>query len=113
LREDGSATHPIKHAIFQPGEIIRHRLFSYRGAIFDIDPDCNLSDEWYAAMARSCPPKDDPWYHVLVDGQHHTTYVEERNLEAEPDPAPVHHPEVSARFGKFESGRYRIARNAN
>ena len=63
-------------AKFQPGQIVHHRLFDYLGVIFDIDPDFRGTDEWYEHVARSRPPRDEPWYHVLVHDAEHTTYYE-------------------------------------
>ena len=60
-------------AKFAIGELIHHRLFDYRGVVFDVDPDFQGTEEWYTRVARSRPPKDQPWYHVLVDGAEHTT----------------------------------------
>jgi heat shock protein HspQ len=58
-------------ARLQVGQVVRHRLFDYRGVIYDVDPVFSLSEEWYEQMARSRPPKDQPWYHVLVDDDSH------------------------------------------
>ena len=57
-------------------------------------------------MARSQPPKERPWYHVLVDEATHTTYVAERNLEPDEEGGPVRHPGVATFFQRFEAGRY-------
>ena len=73
-----------REARFQVGLLVRHKLFDYRGVVFDADATFQASEEWYETMARSRPPKDEPWYHVLVHDAEHTTYVAERN----PRPAP-------------------------
>ena len=93
-------------ARFDPGDIVHHRLFDYRGVIFDVDPTFQGSDEWYEQHARSQPPKDRPWYHVLVHGATHTTYVAERNLEPDTNPVEVDHPLVGKLFTGLEQGRY-------
>ena len=93
-------------AKFSPGQLIRHRLFDYRGVVTDLDATFQLSEEWYEQVARSRPPKDQPWYHVLVDGSEQTTYVAERNLAADESGEPVRHPLVRELFGGFERGRY-------
>jgi heat shock protein HspQ len=95
------------------GQIVRHRLFDYRGVIYDVDPTFGLSEEWYEQMARSRPPKDQPWYHVLVDGAEHTTYVAERNLEPDRSSAPVRHPLLTELFSGMENGRYVMITKAN
>ena len=74
-----------RDALWSVGQVIRHRKFDYRGVIVDVDPTFSGTETWYDAVARSRPPKDRPWYHVLVDGQEHVTYVAERHIEADPD----------------------------
>ena len=91
---------------FAIGELIHHRLFGYRGVIVDVDPTFRASDEWYDTMARSRPPRDKPWYHVLVDGATHMTYVAERNLERDSTAQPIDHPMTGHFFAGFRDGRY-------
>ena len=55
-------------AQFSIGDLVYHKLFDYRGVVVDVDPRLMLSEEWYEAVARSRPPKDQPWYRVLVHG---------------------------------------------
>ncbi len=92
---------------FSVGQLIRHIRFGYRGVIFDVDPDFQGSNAWYEQVARSRPPKDQPWYHVLPDGSENTTYVAERNLDPEADPRPLEHPMLDELFMGFENGSYR------
>ncbi|MDH3690177.1 MAG: heat shock protein HspQ [Gammaproteobacteria bacterium] len=93
-------------AKFAIGQVVRHKLFDYRGAIVDADPVFLGTDEWYQEMAKSRPPKDRPWYHVLVDNADYQTYVAERNLESDPSPSPINHPLVSMVFTEFREGAY-------
>ena len=65
---------------FSVGDVVRHLRFKYRGVIVDVDAQFSGTEEWYEMMARSRPPKDRPWYHVLVHGADHSTYVAERHL---------------------------------
>ncbi len=95
-------------ARFSIGQVVQHELFGYRGVIVDIDPVCMASDEWYESMARSRPPKDQPWYHLLVDGATHRTYVAERNIEAESEAEAVSHPEVEGYFVGMVDGVYQL-----
>ena len=95
-----------KSAKFAIGQVVHHNRFDYRGVIFDVDWEFQLTDEWYDQVARSRPPKDKPWYHVLVDGSSQTTYVAERHLEAVPDPQPINHPLLDRLFSSFQDGRY-------
>ncbi len=100
-------------AKFGVGDLVHHRRFGYRGVVFDVDPTFQGTDEWYEEMARSRPPKDAPWYHVLVHEASHTTYVAERNLEPDDSDAPVRHPLVEHFFDEFDGGRYGRRRSLN
>ncbi len=93
-------------AKFSLGQIVHHRLFDYRGVIFDIDFEYQGSEEWYNTVARSRPPKNQPWYHVLVDNAEHETYVAERNLESSEIGEPIRHPCVALYFSRIEDGIY-------
>ncbi len=93
-------------ARFHIGQLVHHRLFDYRGVIVDADPVFCGSAAWYEQVARSRPPKDQPWYRVLVDGAEHETYVAERNLEADTSGQPIHHPMLGELFGDLTGGRY-------
>jgi heat shock protein HspQ len=93
-------------ARFHIGQLVHHKLFDYRGVVVDADPVFSGSDAWYDQVARSRPPKDEPWYRVLVHGSDHETYVAERNLENDATGEPVQHPLVGEFFGKLHDGRY-------
>ena len=95
-----------QRARFRVGQPIHHKRFDYRGVIVDVDPTFQGSDTWYRMMAKSKPPKDQPWYHVLVHGADHATYVAERNLEPDLTGEPIEHPELSVHFEGFEQGLY-------
>ncbi len=100
-------------ACFDVGEVVVHRLFNYRGVVYDIDPVFNLTDEWYETMARSKPPKDEPWYHVLVDNAVHTTYVAQRNLKPDGTNLPVIHHLLSDYFSAFDGSAYLLRDRTN
>ena len=93
---------------YSVGQIILHLLFDYRGVIVDVDAMFQGTEEWYREMAKSKPPRDKPWYHVLVDQSFTMTYVAERNLEADPSPNPINHPLVDQYFSRFEKGSYKV-----
>jgi heat shock protein HspQ len=94
-------------SIFTIGQIVHHRKFGYRGVITGVDQTFQGTDEWYEVVARSRPPKDQPWYHVLVHGATHRTYVAERHLEPDASMEPIEHPEVDEFFDLFRDGVYR------
>ena len=93
-------------AAFNVGDVVHHRRFDYRGVVIDVDAVFSGTDEWYETMARSRPPKDRPWYHVLVHGATHTTYVAERHLEPDSTGEQVDHPALGQVFDTFINGRY-------
>ena len=97
---------PGTNAKFSVGQIIHHKRFDYRGVIIDVDPEFSGTEEWYDSMARSRPPKDRPWYHVLVDGSDVQTYVAERNLEPDRLGEPVHHPDIHRYFSDLGEHGY-------
>jgi len=96
----------ITQVKFSVGGLVHHRLFGYRGVIVDVDQNFQATEEWYEVVARSRPPKNKPWYHVLVHEAVLTTYVAARNLKPDESVAPIKHPMLGDFFSRFESGRY-------
>jgi len=103
----------MKQAKFTIGQCVYHRLFDYRGVIVDVDPVFMGSDAWYDQVARSRPPKDAPWYHILVHDEDNETYVAERNLVEDDTREPVNHPMLGDFFVDFERGIYHTGRQTN
>ncbi|MFQ5704998.1 MAG: heat shock protein HspQ [Gemmatimonadales bacterium] len=97
-------------SIFTIGQIVHHRKFDYRGVIIGADECFQGSDAWYEEVAQSRPPKDRPWYHVLVHGASHRTYVAERHLERDLSKEPIEHPELHYFFDLFREGVYSNSR---
>lgn len=97
-------------AKYHIGQIVDHTKFGYRGVVFDVDAQFNGSDEWYEAVAKSRPPKDAPWYHVLVDGESYTTYVAERHLAESANCSAIQHPLIETFFSGLSKDRYEIAK---
>ncbi|HJN49762.1 MAG: heat shock protein HspQ [Pseudomonadales bacterium] len=95
-----------QYARFARGQQVTHHLFNYRGVIFDVDPVFLGSEAWYQQMAKTKPPKNAPWYHILVHGADHTTYVAERNLEPYNGSEFVDHPLLDHYFDGFDDGLY-------
>ncbi len=96
----------ISSAQFGIGDLVHHRLFHYRGVVVDVDPNFQSTEEWYEVVAKSRPPKNKPWYHVLVHEALHSTYVAEKNLEPDDSDTPIKHPMLEHFFSRFENGRY-------
>jgi len=93
-------------AKFTVGQLVCHELFNYRGVIVDVDPEFQGSEEWYERMAKTQPPRDRPWYHVLVEDGEGETYVAERNLTPDDSGQPLNHARLETFFTEFENGRY-------
>ena len=93
-------------AKFEIGQLIHHNMFDYRGVIIDVDPIFSGTEEWYEQVAKSKPPKDKPWYHVLVHGSLSVTYVAQRHLESDDMGEPIDHPWIEQFFDGFENGKY-------
>ena len=56
---------------FTIGQTVHHLNFGYRGVVVSLDETFQGSADWYEVVAQSRPPKDKPWYHVLVHGGSH------------------------------------------
>ena len=110
LSPDAMDAPPVSHARFAIGEVVRHRMFDFRGVIFDVDPVFNNSAEWYEAIPeRIRPRKDQPFYHLLAENEtsYYVAYVSEQTLVCDDSGEPVDHPEVAEMFGPLrEGGRY-------
>ncbi len=98
---------------FAVGQLIHHKLYDYRGVLVDVDPLFSGTEEWYEQMALTRPPRNEPWYYVLVHGAVHTAYAAEQNLEPDSSEEPINHPEVNDYFCRFENGLYIIRRSSN
>ncbi|MGB0696547.1 MAG: heat shock protein HspQ [Rhodospirillaceae bacterium] len=103
----------IREAKFNIGQVVRHRVYPFRGVIFDVDPVFDNTDEWYEAIPEEIrPSKDQPFYHLLAENEEttYTAYVSEQNLVAEEDPEPLTHPEIPDFFDGMEEGSYVLRR---
>jgi heat shock protein HspQ len=101
----------IAHARFAIGEVVRHRLFDFRGVVFDIDPVFANSEEWYQAIPEDIrPAKDQPFYHLLAENAEssYIAYVSQQNLLPDTLGEPIDHPAISGLFEDFAEGRYRL-----
>ncbi|HMG48808.1 MAG TPA: heat shock protein HspQ [Allosphingosinicella sp.] len=103
----------IATARFAIGEVVRHRLFDFRGVIFDVDPVFANSEEWYQAIPEEIrPAKDQPYYHLLAENgdSSYIAYVSQQNLLSDPEGEPVDHPAIAGMFERFDKGRYKLRR---
>ena len=97
-------------AKFQIGQVVKHRVFKFRGVVFDIDPTFNNTEEWYQSIPADVRPnKDQPFYHVFAENAdtEYVAYVSEQNLLADNSAEPIRHPQVAEVFVKDDRGAYR------
>ena len=98
-------------ARFAIGDVVRHRLFDFRGVIFDVDPVFANSEEWYDAIPADIrPAKNQPFYHLLAENAEssYVAYVSQQNLVADESEEPIDHPAIATMFDRLEGGRYRL-----
>ncbi len=100
----------VRRAKFNVGQVVRHRLYPFRGVIFDVDPVFDNTEEWYQSIPEEArPAKDQPFYHLLAENEEteYIAYVSEQNLLVDESGEPVRHPQVGDLFSEFENGMYR------
>ncbi len=95
-------------AKFSIGSVVKHRVYPFRGVIFDIDPVFNNTEEWWNSIPEEVrPSKDQPFYHLLAENAEteYVAYVSEQNLVPDPSPDPLRHPQISEIFVKTRDGK--------
>jgi len=104
----------IRSAKYKIGQVVKHRLYSFRGVVFDIDPEFNNTEEWWQSIpAEVRPRKDQPFYHLFAENAEteYVAYVSEQNLLPDASDAPIRHPQVAQEFVRDEAGDYRPRNN--
>ncbi|MEZ0497889.1 heat shock protein HspQ [Sphingomonas sp. IW22] len=102
---------PVAHARFNVGDVVRHRLFDFRGVVFDVDPVFANTEEWYEAIPEAVRPrKDQPFYHLLAENgeSSYVAYVSQQNLITDESDEPVEHPAIGGLFDRVSGGGYRL-----
>lgn len=101
----------VAKARYAIGDVVRHRIFDFRGVVFDIDPVFANSEDWYESIPEELrPAKDQPFYHLFAENAENSyiAYVSQQNLVKDDSNGPVDHPAVPQLFGPFSDGRYRL-----
>lgn len=101
----------MRKAKFSIGQVVRHKFMPFRGVIFDVDPEFNNTEEWWASIPEEIRPRrDQPFYHLLAENSDSTyvAYVSEQNLISDAAGGPVEHPQVDALFGALQRGKYQV-----
>ena len=111
--ETGVPMPPVASARFSIGDVVRHRLFEFRGVVFDVDPVFANTDEWYEAIPEDVRPrKDQPFYHLLAENSDssYIAYVSQQNLVVDDSGDPVDHPGIEGLFDGLAGSRYKLKR---
>ena len=108
MASTGPAKIDMPLARFAIGDVVRHRLFDFRGVIFDVDPEFANSEDWYQAIPEDLrPSKDQPFYHLLAENAEssYIAYVSQQNLLPDDSDEPIDHPAIATMFDRAD-GRY-------
>ena len=101
----------MRNAKFGIGDVVRHRIYPFRGVVFDVDPEFANTEEWWNAIpAEIRPSKDQPFYHLFAENSdsHYIAYVSEQNLMADESGEPVEHPQIDLLFDETDEGGYKL-----
>lgn len=99
----------VRAAKFAIGQIVKHRIYPFRGVIYDVDPTFNNTEEWWQSIPEDVrPKKDQPFYHLFAENDQTTyeAYVSEQNLLDDDSGKPISHPAVKTYFKELRDGRY-------
>ena len=106
---------PFVSPHFCIGDIVRHKHYSFRGVIVDVDPEYDNTDEWYESIPEDVrPKKEQPFYHLLAENSEsfYSAYVSQQNLTPDQENGPVNHPDVKEVFDTLKEGRYYLRKQA-
>ena len=101
----------FREAKFRIGQVVRHRLYPFRGVVFDIDPVFANTEEWWEAIPKHIRPRRDlPFYHLyaLNDKTEYKAYVSEQNLVPDTSGEPLRHPQINEAFVRNSDGSFRV-----
>jgi len=101
----------MQTAKFSIGQVVRHKLFPFRGVVFDVDPEFSNTEEWLTAIPEPIRPRrDQPFYHLFAENSdsHYVAYVSEQNLVPDETGEPVDHPQIELLFDETDEGAYKL-----
>ncbi len=99
----------VRTAKYRIGDVVRHRVYPFRGVIFDVDPEFDNDEEWWLSIPEEIRPhKDQPFYHLMAENEEssYIAYVSEQNLLPDESGEPVSHPNADEFFESFTEGHY-------
>tara|TARA_B100001142_G_C14100691_1_gene565089 strand:+ start:480 stop:800 length:321 start_codon:yes stop_codon:yes gene_type:complete len=101
----------VKAAKFSIGQVVKHRIYPFRGVIYDVDPEFNNTEEWWLSIPEDIRPiKEQPYYHLFAENDQtsYEAYVSEQNLLIDVSGLPVSHPSIALVFGELNDGKYQV-----
>lgn len=110
MPSDMNDMNKVRNAKYGIGQVVRHRVYPFRGVVFDIDPLFSNTEEWYESIPQEVRPhKDQPYYHLFAENAEteYVAYVSEQNLLPDDSGEPLRHPQVAEIFVRDDHGSYR------
>lgn len=104
-----------RQAKFTIGQVVKHRIYPFRGVIFDVDPEFANTEEWWLSIPEDMRPrKDQPFYHLFAENEEneYIAYVSEQNLLPDESGRPLRHPQIAEMFEPGMDGQFAVRRNA-
>lgn len=101
----------MREAKFSIGTVVKHKLFPFRGVVFDVDPEFSNTEEWLSAIPEPVrPDRNQPFYHLFAENSdsHYVAYVSEQNLVVDDSGEPVDHPQIELLFDETDDGAYKL-----
>jgi len=98
-------------AKFNIGQVVKHRIYPFRGVIYNVDPIFANTEEWWRSIPEDVRPrKNQPFYHLYAENAEtqYVAYVSEQNLLPDESGEPVRHPQVDELFERAGDGVYRM-----
>ena len=100
-----------KEPLFNIGDIVKHRIYPFRGVIIDVDPEFSNTEEWYQSIpAEIRPSRNQPYYHLMAENTEtfYTAYVSQQNLVKDGENGPLEHPDLDEMFSGIDKGKYQL-----
>ena len=100
-----------KDPLFNIGDIVKHRIYPFRGVIVDVDPEFSNTEEWYQSIpAEIRPSREQPYYHLMAENTEtfYTAYVSQQNLVGDGENGPLEHPDLEEIFSGMDHGKYQL-----
>ncbi len=100
-----------KEPLFNIGDIVKHRIYPFRGVIIDVDPEFSNTEEWYQSIpAEIRPSRNQPYYHLMAENTEtfYTAYVSQQNLVKDGENGPLEHPDLEEMFSGIDKGKYQL-----